>query len=80
MNNGDICLFQIPFNEDVYAVRCECYDSYVNDFGGSLAYGNTYYKNGEEILHAGFGQMIDSLGKAKEALGETLELLKKLKT
>ena len=71
MKDGEICIFQIPIGQDVFQVRCECYKSLVD---GKLAYGSTYYKNGEEILHAGRGEMIDTVDKARKSIKSTISL------
>ena len=71
MREGEICIFQIPIGEDVFQVRCECYESL---FDGKLEYGSTYYKNGRKILHAGRGQKIDTVDKARKSIESTIRL------
>lgn len=75
MRDGEICIFQIPIGEDLYQVRCECYESL---FDGKLAYGSTYFKNGEEILHAGRGPQIDTVDKARKSIKSTISLREEL--
>lgn len=71
MKDGEICIFQIPIGQDVYKVRCECYESLLD---GKLAYGSTYFKNGEGILHAGRGEMIDTVDKARKSIESAISL------
>lgn len=74
VNNGEICIFEIPIDGNKYCVRCECYDSYVNNFSGSLAYGNTYYKNDKEYLHTNSGIAIDTIEKARKSIQNAIHL------
>jgi len=74
MKDGELCIFNIPINGDVYAVKCECYKSF---YDGKLAYGNTYYKNKKEIMHAGYGMKIDTLKKARKAIELTIKIHKR---
>ena len=71
MKDGEICIFYIPRKDDVYAVRCECYESYLD---GKLAYGCSWYKGEKEILHAGRAEKIDTLEKARESIESTIKL------
>lgn len=70
MKLGDICVFKIHINGDDYMVQCECWD----DLEGKKAYGNTFLKNGIEILHAGHGSKIDTCDKAHKAIKDAIKL------
>lgn len=71
MKDGEICIFLILIDNDAYRVRCECYEDF---FDGELAYSCTWYKNGEEIMHAGYAEMIDTLDKARDSIMNTIKL------
>lgn len=71
MKDGEICIFQIPIGEDVFQVRCECYESLID---GKLAYGSTWFRNGEEWFRSGRGQKIDTIDKARKSIKLTIRL------
>ena len=75
MKNGEVCMFRMTIKDDMYCVRCECYESL---YDGKLAYGNTYFKNGEEVMHAGQGEMIDTMDKARKQIDSLDEFLERL--
>lgn len=69
MKIGDRILFVINFENSIYDIICECW----NGFEG-VTYGDTVYKDGQEIFHAGYGKKIETYQEAETFLREVLQI------
>ena len=66
VNNGEICIFEIPIDDNKYCVKCECY---------CLGYYRVFhYKNGEEYLYTNSGTAIDTIEKARKSIQNAIHL------